>query len=132
LAIGCPKEAARNVTFAEQAFQNGTMLWREDVRQIYVLWSNNRWNVYPDTWTPNEPEGGAETPPRADLRAPKRGFGKVWRNQLGGATSPLGWALEDERGAEGQAQSFERGVVVRSDTLGMRVLHEGGAQVTVR
>jgi hypothetical protein len=131
-SIGCPREVSRNVKFAEQAYQNGTMLWREDTHQIYVLWSNNRWNVYPDTWTPNEPEGGTETPPNTNLRAPKRGFGKVWRELLGSVSSPLGWAMEDERGTEGQSQSFEHGLVIRSDTLGIRVLQEGGEQITVR
>ncbi len=125
--LGCPVDAPRALTMAEQTFQNGWMIWREDIRKIYVLLSDNSWAVYDDTWASTQPEGGTETPPSPGLLAPKRGFGKVWREKLGGPSAALGWATADERAFSGQAQNFERGFALDNDRAEMRILLANGS-----
>lgn len=48
------------------------------------------------------------TPPEG-LSQPVRGFGKVWREQLGRPQAEVGWALERERGYEMLVQPFDGG-----------------------
>ena len=43
------------------------------------------------------------------LLEPVRGFGKVWREQLGGPQARIGWATDKERGVYSQVLAFERG-----------------------
>ena len=50
-----------------------------------------------------QPEGGTETPPAPNLFAPKRGFGKVWREQAG-VKAKIGWATTGEESFNGEAQ----------------------------
>jgi hypothetical protein len=124
--LGCPTETARLIKTAEQSFQNGVMLWREDTRKIYVLLYSGAWSVYDDTWDATQPEGGAERPPSPNLRAPKRGFGKVWREKLGGPNAAIGWALEDERSVNADAQNFERGLALHNERGDVRILLASG------
>lgn len=56
------------------------MLWFSHEKQIYVLRPDKQWQVYPDTWTEDQPTfacnplgGEAKSPP-----LPRRGFGKLW------------------------------------------------------
>jgi Tol biopolymer transport system component len=42
-----------------------------------------------------------------------RGFGRVWREQLGGPQAAIGWALENEIGGQTSLQDFEGGVIVQ-------------------
>jgi hypothetical protein len=94
-----------------QLFENGWMFWREDRREIYVVY-RSEWSNYLDTWQEGQedeyscPETGAssQTPP-----TPKRGFGKVWCDELGGPNAPIGWALEDETGYTMQIRDFGNG-----------------------
>ena len=64
---------------ALQTFERGTLVWRGDIHQIYVLYSDHTWAVFEDTFK----EGQAESDP--SLLAPRGrlqpilGFGKVWR-----------------------------------------------------
>jgi hypothetical protein len=75
---------------------------------IYALFSTGRFQRYDDTYDANtDPVSGGETPPPG-LKEPVRGFGKVWRNNPEVRTS-LGWAVDDESGAQGTLQVFERG-----------------------
>ena len=56
------------------------MLWFSDETQIYVLYPDNKWETFPDTWEEGEatfscnPLGGEEDSPPL----PRRGFGKLW------------------------------------------------------
>jgi len=34
----------------------------------------------------------------------------VWREKLGGPDAALGWAVEEERGVDGEGQDFARGI----------------------
>ncbi len=111
--LGCPLAIARNVNMAVQNFSNGVMFWREDTRKIYVIYLGNTWEEYDDTWDASQPVGGAETPPSSVFRAPIRGFGKVWREQLGGPNARIGWAMGGEIAVADELQDFERGVAFK-------------------
>ena len=126
--LGCPLAPPRTIQFAMQAFQKGVMIWRPDTRKIYVLNYNNTWTVYDDIWDASQPEGGTEKPPAPNLSAPKRGFGKVWREKLGGASATLGWAVETERSLTNETQDFQRGVAFKPDQnfVGIDVLFADG------
>jgi hypothetical protein len=79
---------------AQQLFQNGMMIWREDTRQIWVILNNDeKLQVYDDTYVDGEADPTA-SPPNTFF-VPKRGFGKVWA-QLGGEKSTLGWGTAPE------------------------------------
>ncbi|MFQ6016508.1 MAG: CHAT domain-containing protein, partial [Anaerolineae bacterium] len=91
--LRCPIAPGRTVMMAEQFFEGGLMYWVEDVRRIYVLNSRERtWDIFQDTFVEGvDPEWVGLSPPPG-LLEPKRGFGKVWREELGGADSAIGWA----------------------------------------
>lgn len=113
LGLGCPKGPAESIQMARQRFQNGQMIWRQDVPQIYVLTNDGRWTGYRDTWIEGDPADDPSLTPPAGLQQPVRGFGKVWRQQLGGPKAPIGWALEKEAGVLGEAQAWDHGTVLR-------------------
>jgi hypothetical protein len=92
-----------------QPFQSGWMFWREDIREIYVVYTSG-WSNYPDTWQDGQdeyscPETGApsQSPP-----TPMRGFGKLWC-ELGGPNAAIGWALAEEKGYVMQIRVFSNG-----------------------
>ena len=103
------------------------MIWRADSRTIYVVRSDGSWSSYADSWDASQPEGGAETAPSPALRAPKRGFGKIWREKLGGPNAAIGWGVEDERSLSAQFQNFEWAVAFGSDCgAALPILIAGG------
>lgn len=92
--VGCAlnDEVGRNVTYLEM--QNGFMIWEQDSRLIYVLYSNYngqgaRFEVYTDTYRDGDPEVSGDITPTVGSFIPKRGFGKLWaanpamRQQIG-------------------------------------------------
>lgn len=116
-AIGCPLlGAVHTASSAYQTFQNGAMIWLSSLGgapqpTIYVLYNNGTYQRFNDTFTDGvDPESGGETPP-SGLVEPVRGFGKVWRNNLG-VRDGLGWATSGETGGAAQVQLFERGEMV--------------------
>ena len=115
----------KSVWAAEQAFQGGYMYWREDLQDIYVLYNNGTWQSYDDTWTSAEPEWDTNIVPPAGYYQPKRGFGKVWRNN-GGVRNGLAWATTEERGFNASLQQFEGGVMLWSNLRGIFVLYNDG------
>lgn len=87
-----------DVEAAIQPFERGWLFWRGDRREILALYRTEppTWAIYVDTWTRAQPAAGPEEPPPG-LHAPRRGFGKLWReNPL--VRERLGWALAPERG----------------------------------
>jgi uncharacterized protein with LGFP repeats len=122
--LGCPTSEAATTRGAVQPFERGWMYWRADSREIYVLdWQpfaqrlddpSHRWMVYPDTFVEGEPEQAGLTPPFNDLNEPKRGFGRVWRDQLGGPQARIGWGKTPESAASLVIQGFARGLVIHS------------------
>ena len=95
------------------------MLWRIDTSKIYAFslegTDGGSWQEYDDTWVegkyPIDIDPGIVPPP--GLVQPKRGFGLVWREQLGGPKSDIGWALMEETGLCGVIQPFEKGLMFR-------------------
>jgi hypothetical protein len=112
--LGCPQDVAQALMLAQQPFEGGLMIWESDTRQIYVLLDDGTWQGFADTWTegvdlaydPNLP------PPPVQ---PQRGFGKVWREQLGGPEAAIGWALANERAVDGWRQHFDGGMLIWTD-----------------
>jgi photosystem II stability/assembly factor-like uncharacterized protein len=114
--FGCPSQPAEQALFAEQPFERGRMIWDAKTAQIYVLLETGTWQAFDDTFKDGvDPSSDpALVPPQGRIQ-PVRGFGKVWRQQLGGPQAATGWALGDERPVDGWRQRFEQGLLVWSD-----------------
>lgn len=123
--LGCPTATEVSIWAAEQLFQGGYMFWRDDTDTIYVIYNNGTWQSFADTWAPGEPESDPAVVPPSGLFQPRRGFGKVWRNNPA-VRSTLGWALREERGFHGAAQSFNGGTMLWSNVRGIHVLYNDG------
>lgn len=112
--LGCPLQTAEPVPLAAQDFEHGSMLWDSDSKQIYALIQSGHWRVFDDTFVEGtDPAYDPALPPPP--QQPQRGFGKVWREQLGGPQSAIGWALEGERSVSGWRQRFDHGLLVWTD-----------------
>lgn len=87
--VGCPVEEASLDDIGINEFGPGPdfdrfMLWLSNEGQIYVLFPDNSWQSYADTWTEEQPtyscnpfgDGEPDSPP-----LPRRGFGKLWCEQ---------------------------------------------------
>jgi photosystem II stability/assembly factor-like uncharacterized protein/DNA-binding beta-propeller fold protein YncE len=112
--LGCPKQQAVPVMLAEQPFERGRMIWDSSNRQIYVLSESGTWQSFEDTFSEGvDPAYDPALPPPP--RQPQRGFGKVWREQLGGPQADIGWALEGERAVDGRREPFEHGLLIWTD-----------------
>lgn len=107
----CPSYQASDTWAAEQPFQNGRMIWLEQVqtgavviqRQILVFHADGRYEEHEDTWTDAEPESDPAFVPPEGLYQPIRGFGKLWR-ETPGVREGLGWATAPEQGFDSQWQ----------------------------
>jgi hypothetical protein len=123
--LGCATGPAVETGAATQPFEGGAMIWREDSGQIYVLPAVHPWTVYEDTWVEGQPEPDDQPP--EGKSAPVRGFGQVWREQLDGPASTLGWATAPEQGTVLLVQSFARGTLLYSAGSGqLFVLFDDG------
>jgi hypothetical protein len=125
--LGWAVEEEQSPPMAQEAFERGFMFWREDTRQIHVLHSEGTWQVFPDTWTPDQPlyscpdMAPSESPP-----TPLSGFGQVWCERLGGPSAAIGWAKAIEEGYTGAAIKFERGLMLWSKDRIIYVLFDDG------
>ncbi len=91
----CPQSGMTQVDGSYQTFERGTMIWRGDTRQIYVLLNDgSKAAVYPDSYSDGEAVSVPGTPP-SGLYAPTRGFAKLWASTPEIATA-LGWASAPE------------------------------------
>ncbi len=120
--LGCPLNAAHTEYGAAQRFQKGYMLWRENQDQVYVLYTGGAAAVEYDQFREGiDPEKMGYTPPPG-LQEPIRGFGKIWRDHLGGPSASIGWALEHEYVAPNlTVQDFEKGIIFWEDQVGNRL-----------
>jgi YVTN family beta-propeller protein len=125
-SMGCAAGQPRTVQMAIQPFTNGLMLWRADTRKITVVNFNFTWAEYDDTWDTGQPEGGTERPPAAGLFAPKRGFGKIWRDKLGGPAAGVGWATQKERSVVTETQEFENAIAYEDKIIGNAIFFKDG------
>ncbi|MBK9713968.1 MAG: hypothetical protein IPO81_22095 [Kouleothrix sp.] len=118
--LGCAYPYARVEQIAYEPFERGAMLWVPGIGSrlgngIVVITRDpatgaTTWRTFNDTWRPEEPERGGETPP-AGLYEPIRGFGKLWREQPD-VRSALGWATAPELAEQGVFYSFQGGLMV--------------------
>jgi len=113
--LGCPVDTQREGFFAAQPFERGRMFWREDTRRIYVLLEGGRWVDLPDTWGEGQPTHDPTLVAPEGRVQPVRGFGKVWREALGGPKAAIGWALQAEVGYRAAWQACERGLLLTDD-----------------
>lgn len=115
--LGCPMQPAEQSKLAEQPFERGLMFWDSSNRQIYVLSETGSWQRFDDTWNSDQPATDPALVAPQDRVQPQRGFGKVWREQLGGSQAAIGWATEGEREVDGWRQPFELGLLIWSDDV---------------
>ena len=100
--LGAPRGPQVVVPGAVQPFESGLMIWRGDLEQIFVLVGtqdegslaigNQGYGgevTWADTWAEGQDPGGGAAPV-AGRFLPKRGFGKLWREQ--GFRNSLGYA----------------------------------------
>ena len=124
--VGLALGGERSPVMAMQVFQEGTMLFVEDAKRIFLLRTDNRWWSFPDSWSPSQPEEDPSLVPPLGLYQPRFGFGKVWREKLLGTPLHPGWATEPEHGYTGAAMDFERGFMLWSDEAIVYVLFGDG------
>jgi hypothetical protein len=117
--LGCPTTNSHRTLAADQTFQNGYMLWREDADRIYVFYNDRTLQSFRDEFVEGvDPDNRGLIPPAPGLEEPRRGFGKVWHEKLGGPDAAIGWATEREVGFELVVQDFERGIIFWRDRVG--------------
>lgn len=118
----CPAAAPLTSPAAFLQFERGMMFWFGAEQAIYVLYNdaqNPRWERYPDTWQEGMPERDPTIiGPEGLWQQPRRGFGHLWRNNVG-VRGRLGWALHEwetpftgtvqQAGAEGGSTLFITG-----------------------
>ena len=92
------------------------MIWDSSTGQIYVLAEPDAWQAFEDTWVEDAAPPYDPSLP-APPQQPQRGFGKVWREQLGGPQASIGWAVENERPVDGWRQRFEHGWLFWTDAV---------------
>jgi hypothetical protein len=93
---------------AEQAFEHGRMIWRGDKVRIYVLYDDNTWADYEDTYDSATDPVKENLQAPAGLQEPAFGFGKVWRKQPG-VRERIGWAKGGEAAIQGKGQRLAGG-----------------------
>jgi hypothetical protein len=136
--LGCPVTVPQTIpSMAEEIFQGGHMFWRSDTDEVYVVQDRQKdgvelfqgtWQTNPSwKWDGSYPEGVGMSPPPG-LYEPVRGFGWLWRNHLGAADGPMGWALDKEYGFNdtGQVQVFEQGLMFKGSSPKVYVLLNRG------
>ena len=125
--LGCPKSLAITSPAAWQPFENGLMLWRQDLNLIYGVGPDEAWFITGDTWRDGDPSNDPSIIVPNGYYQPERGFGKVWRERPG-VRAALGWGLTDEVGFTATIQDFTGGQVWRDVERGrFMVLFNSGA-----
>ena len=117
---------------AYQLFEDGLMIWRGDTQQILVIYGDNRWEAFDDTFVEGDPESDPTIDAPRGLRQPVRGFGKVWRENTD-VRAALGWALDREEGYTAFVHEFERGQLIGTglEIIGLAEMPDG-ERVVVR
>ncbi len=117
--LGTATGTAYDETLIFQPFESGYVFSMKSARVIYVLSKTGvQLSVYRDTWNEGDPNGDLTPGPRPNTYAPKRGFGKVWRENPV-VQQALGYATTDEQPSVGTVQFFDRGVLIDDPTDGL-------------
>ncbi|MEW5988615.1 MAG: hypothetical protein AB1791_18460, partial [Chloroflexota bacterium] len=106
----CPWAAPLASAGAEQSFERGFMVWVQAQDQIYVLFEDGLspgWKIVQDNWDEGDPVDDPTLLPPAGFYQPVRGFGLVWREEVG-VRDRLGWATAAEAGFNTLYQSTAR------------------------
>jgi hypothetical protein len=119
--LGCPIAGEVQVSVARQPFERGRMVWigptsgLPDLEKtvIVLVDEGSTWQRFPDTWQEGQSESDPSIASPENLVQPVRGFGKVWREQLGGPQAAIGWATTPELGLTAGVQRYDRGWVLR-------------------
>ena len=132
--LGAPRGPQVVVPGAVQPFERGLMVWRGDLKQIFVLVGtqaegtlavNTQGYTTDVTWADNWAEGqdpGGGAAPVAGRFLPKRGFGKLWREQ--GFRNALGYATTaDEQAYTLTIQRFAAGWLLTTEGPGGRNIY---------
>ncbi len=123
--LGCPVELESSRWSGEETFVHGYMFWRSDLLLVYVLYDDHTWQSYADTWQEGQLEWDTTIVAPSGLYQPKRGFGRVWREQPG-VRDKIGWATTTERGLGASYQAYQGGLMIWSDVQGSFVLFNDG------
>jgi hypothetical protein len=107
--FGCPTAGAAGTAAAYQPLEYGVMFWRADENAVYVLEADGKWVRFADTWDTSQAQDDPSLTPPEGMLQPVRGFGKVWRAELGGPQASVGWALAEEQGYDMLSQPFAGG-----------------------
>jgi hypothetical protein len=129
--MGCALEPSTEAFVAFQPFELGMMFWHGDHDAIYVLQQDGTWAWYEDTWEEGQPDRDPTLVPPESRYQPIRGFGKVWRESLGGADAWIGWATAEEEGFGTLIQAFVRGTLLKGANEVVYVLYEDGTWATI-
>ncbi|MBZ0298639.1 MAG: hypothetical protein K8J31_02815 [Anaerolineae bacterium] len=96
-----PTPTVTQIQAAEQVFEHGRMFWLQPTGQIWVMIvegeGKGEWRIYEDTYVDSEPEFDPDITPPDGLDQPRRGFGKLWRDNPD-IREALGWAITPEFG----------------------------------
>jgi LysM repeat protein len=97
LIMDCPLDQ-QSGDLVYQVFEGGYMIWRQNFRQVYVLYNDSTWQVFEDTWQgepiyPSMPEDGSI--PCPSLR-PQRALGKIWYTTQPTVRERLGCPVAEE------------------------------------
>ncbi len=92
-----PTPTLGQMQVAEQPFERGRMFWIQPRSEIWVLAMTDegrgRWIIYPDTFEEGMPEFDPDLEaPAENVYQPRRGFGKLWRENED-VREMLGWAV---------------------------------------
>ncbi len=119
--LGFATADQREAWSAWQPFERGLLFWQDNPDDDLILAlfygadnDHGSWQPFSDDWRQGDPEQVGYRPPPG-LLEPIRGFGRVWRDQLGGGpegSAALGWAIVPEQGFAGLWQPFERGLML--------------------
>ncbi len=111
--LGCPAGPSASTHYSHQLFEGGQMIYRDDLRRIYVLYYvSNTWEQYPDTYNEGEPWRLNEYSPPAGLEQPIKGFDLVWENNPQ-VRDRVGWALRGEVGLiSGNYEDYQNGTAL--------------------
>lgn len=116
LRMGCPISESSYDPVAINEFGDGPdydrfMLWFSSEHQIFVLFPEQTWQSYRDTWDESQPELSCNplAAPPTSPPLPRRGFGKLWCS-VDSLQQQLGLTDREERLCQhAVVQTFERG-----------------------
>jgi hypothetical protein len=124
-SLGCPTADVAVIWAAWEPLEHGHLFWRRDLDWIYAFNGQGGsapnagdWMTDGESWRWD----GLTNPPAltrpSGLFEPVRGFGFVWYYKLGGPSSQLGWATDEEKGLCASLQPFQQGFVFHSSSVG--------------